>query len=70
MLDTIITAENLTIADMREAHDRIRPHINRTPVLRSDYLDDLTGAQLFSNVKIFRRPAPLRCAEPAMLCLD
>lgn len=54
MLDTIITAENLTIADMREAHDRIRPHINRTPVLRSDYLDDLTGAQLFFKCENFQ----------------
>jgi threonine dehydratase len=30
-----------------EAHDRIRPHIHRTPVLTSHSLDALAGAQLF-----------------------
>jgi threonine dehydratase len=47
MLDGLTLAEHLTIEDVREAHARIRPHINRTPVLRSQYLDDLTGAELF-----------------------
>ena len=30
-----------------EAHERIRPHIHRTPVLTSHSLDALAGAQLF-----------------------
>lgn len=47
MLDALATAQSLTIDDMRTAHDRIRPHIKRTPVLRSAYLEELTGAQLF-----------------------
>lgn len=46
MLDYIAAAD-LTIDDMRSAHDRIKPHIRRTPILTSDYLNDLTGAQLF-----------------------
>ncbi len=46
MLDQIPVAD-LTIEDMLAAHERIRPHIRRTPVMTSDYLNDLTGAQLF-----------------------
>ncbi|MCV2889012.1 beta-hydroxyaspartate dehydratase BhcB [Ruegeria aquimaris] len=47
MLDAMTLAADLTIADVRAAHDRIRPHIRRTPVLHSDYLNELTGAQMF-----------------------
>ena len=53
MLD-YTTAEALTIGHMREAHERIKPHINRTPVLRSAYLDALTGAQLFFKCENFQ----------------
>ncbi|NDW47097.1 beta-hydroxyaspartate dehydratase BhcB [Ruegeria sp. PrR005] len=47
MLDAATLAADLTIADVRAAHDRVRPHIRRTPVLHSDYLNEMTGAQLF-----------------------
>lgn len=46
MLDHIPAAD-LTIADMRAAHERIKPHIRQTPVLTSDYLNELTDAELF-----------------------
>lgn len=36
-----------TLADMLIAHERIKPHIHRTPVLTSQFLDNLTGATLF-----------------------
>jgi threonine dehydratase len=36
-----------TIDDMLAAHARIEPYIHRTPVLTSQYLNDLTGAELF-----------------------
>lgn len=36
-----------TYDDVLEAHERIRPHIHRTPVLTSSYLDGLIGAKLF-----------------------
>lgn len=36
-----------TLADMLIAHERIRPHIHRTPVLTSGFIDDLAGAELF-----------------------
>lgn len=54
MLDDMTTADCLTLADMREAHERIRPHISRTPVLRSAFLDELTGAQLFFKCENFQ----------------
>ena len=47
-------AESLTIEHMREAHERIKPHINRTPVLQSQYLNDLTGADLFFKCENFQ----------------
>lgn len=36
-----------TLADMLVAHERIKPHVHRTPVLTSSYLNELTGAELF-----------------------
>jgi threonine dehydratase len=38
---------SLNLAAIRTAHDRIRPHIVRTPVLRSDWLDAACGGQLW-----------------------
>lgn len=43
-----------TFQDVLAAHERIKPHINRTPILRSDYLDKLTGAQLFFKCENFQ----------------
>jgi threonine dehydratase len=36
-----------TLTDMFEAHRRINPHIHRTPVLTSTFIDSLVGANLF-----------------------
>lgn len=36
-----------TLADMLIAHERIKPHIHRTPVLTSRFINELTGAELF-----------------------
>ncbi|WP_170965063.1 MULTISPECIES: beta-hydroxyaspartate dehydratase BhcB [unclassified Rhizobium] len=36
-----------TLSDMFEAHQRIKPHIHRTPVLTSTFIDTLVGANLF-----------------------
>ncbi|GAA6161425.1 pyridoxal-phosphate dependent enzyme [Ruegeria sp. HU-ET01832] len=47
-------AANLTIADMRAAQRRIAPHIRRTPLMTSDYLNDLTGAQLLFKCENFQ----------------
>ena len=48
------SALDLTIDDMRRAHERIKPHINRTPVLQSRYLNELTGAELFFKCENFQ----------------
>ena len=36
-----------TLADMLVAHERIKPHVHRTPILTSRFINDLTGAELF-----------------------
>jgi threonine dehydratase len=36
-----------TLGDMLIAHERIRPHIHRTPVLTSQFINARTGADLF-----------------------
>ena len=38
---------SLTLGEIRAAHDRIRPHVHRTPVLTSSRLNDASGASLF-----------------------
>ncbi len=44
-----------TFADVKAARTRIAPHIHRTPVLRSSYLDGLTGAELFFKCENFQK---------------
>jgi threonine dehydratase len=41
--------------DMLAAHERIAPHIHRTPILTSGYLNDLTGAELFFKCENFQK---------------
>lgn len=36
-----------TYDDVLAAHERIEPHVHRTPVLTSTYFNELTGAELF-----------------------
>ena len=44
-----------TYDDVLAAHDRIAPHIHRTPVLTSSFLDALTGASLFFKCENFQK---------------
>ena len=44
-----------TYDDMLAAHERIKPHIHRTPVLTSSFLNDLTGAELFFKCENFQK---------------
>ncbi len=44
----------LTLADIRAAHERIRPFIKRTPVLTSERLDAAVGAALFFKCENFQ----------------
>ncbi|MTH36335.1 pyridoxal-phosphate dependent enzyme [Paracoccus limosus] len=49
-----------TYQDMLDAHERIKPHIRRTPIRTSDYLNDLTGAQLFFKCENFQEPGAFK----------
>ena len=42
-------------AAIEAAHQRIRPHIHRTPVLTSSCLNDATGAVLFFKCENFQK---------------
>ena len=41
--------------DVRAAHRRIEPHIHRTPVLTSTYMNELVGAELFFKCENFQK---------------
>lgn len=58
--------------DVVAAHERIRPYIHRTPVLTSNYLDDLTGASLFFKCENFQKAGAfkVRGASNAVFGLD
>ena len=61
-----------TYDEMLAAHERIKPHIRRTPVRQSDYLNDLTGARLFFKCENFQEPGAfkVRGATNAVFGLD
>ena len=61
-----------TYDDMLAAHERIAPHIRRTPVRTSDYLDELSGARLFFKCENFQEPGAfkVRGASNAVFGLD
>ena len=44
-----------TYQDVLDAHERIKPYIHRTPVLTSEYLNNLTGAELFFKCENFQK---------------
>jgi threonine dehydratase len=49
-----------TYEDMLAAHERIRPHIRRTPILTSDHLNEVTGAQLFFKCENLQEPGAFK----------
>jgi len=48
------------LENIQEAAERIKPYVHRTPVLTCQTLNNMTGADLFLNVKTCRRSAPLK----------
>jgi len=44
-----------TFEDVKIAHERIKPHIHRTPVLTSSYFNELVGAELFFKCENFQK---------------
>lgn len=49
-----------TFEDMLEAHARIEPYINRTPVRTSAYLNELTGAEIYFKCENFQEPGAFK----------
>lgn len=62
----------LDLAAIRTAHDRIRPHIHRTPVLTSSRLDAASGASLFFKCENFQKVGAFKArgATNAVFALD
>ena len=44
-----------TFGDMLAAHERVKPHIHRTPVLTSRYIDGLAGCEVFFKCENFQK---------------
>ncbi|MEY4939826.1 MAG: L-threonine dehydratase catabolic TdcB [Verrucomicrobiota bacterium] len=63
---------SLEFAAIRAAHDRIRPHIHRTPVLTSARLDAACGGALFFKCENFQKVGAFKArgATNAVLALD
>ena len=61
-----------TFDDVLAAEKRIRPHIHRTPVLTSSYLNGLTGAELYFKCENFQKAGAfkVRGASNAVFGLD
>lgn len=49
-----------TYDDMLVAHERISPHIRRTPIRSSDFLNELTGAELYFKCENFQEPGAFK----------
>ncbi len=49
-----------TFDDVLAAHERIKPHIRRTPVLQSAFLNELTGAELFFKCESLQEPGAFK----------
>jgi threonine dehydratase len=62
----------LDLDSIRTAHDRIRPHIHRTPVLTSARLDAASGASLFFKCENFQKVGAFKArgATNAVFALD
>lgn len=45
----------VTLKDIEAAHERIRPHIHRTPVFTNNSLDELSGAELYFKCDNFQK---------------
>jgi threonine dehydratase len=63
---------SLDLALIRAAHDRIRPHVHRTPVLTSERLDLACGGRLFFKCENFQKVGAFKArgAANAVFSLD
>ena len=62
----------LTLDDIRAAHDAIRPHVHRTPIITSRAVDELVGAAVTFKCENFQRGGSfkIRGALNAVLSLS
>src|SRR3989449_8158505 len=60
------------LTTIRAAHERIRPHITRTPVLTSSRLDEASGGSLFFKCENFQKFGAFKArgATNAVFALD
>ena len=60
------------LSDVKTAHERISPHIHRTPMVTSQFLDAKTGAELFFKCENFQKAGAfkVRGASNAVFGLD
>lgn len=49
-----------TLQDMLDAHERIKPYIRQTPIRTSDFLNELTEAELFFKCENFQEPGAFK----------
>ena len=63
---------SLDLEVIRAAHERIRPHIHRTPVLTSSRLDEAAGAKLFFKCENLQKIGAFKArgATNAVFALD
>lgn len=61
-----------TLDAIRAAHDRIKPYIHRTPILTSEYFNELTGCRLYFKCENFQKVGAFKArgAFNAILRLD
>ena len=61
-----------TLADIREAHQRIVPYIHHTPVMKSDLVNELMGAEIYFKCENLQKVGAFkfRGASNAVLQLD
>src|SRR3954466_9972065 len=62
----------ITLEAIRAAHERIRPHIHRTPVLTSARFDEACGGSLFFKCENFQKVGAFKArgATNAVFALD
>ena len=54
-MQSVYNASDLTIDHMIQARERIAPHIHKTPILTSEYLNNQTKAELFFKCENFQK---------------
>lgn len=62
----------IDVSEIRAAHERIRQHIHRTPVMTSSRLDEASGASLFFKCENFQKIGAFKArgATNAVFALD